>query len=212
MEEYNRVLQALSVVERYDEYLFRRAWGKALIVIGAALPLGVIVSLNAFVVATATGLDAGLVSLLANVMTVIIAWGYVAYVFLSNWRAVERKEEEDSSPWHGPLIGITWFAMFMLASLAPESLQVVSLLWAASASCLLTVIILRISGGHTQGRVILYLGASLGLVSFPLLLITSPVLLAYVALAAFSACFILAGAFMLRLASRTLQSSGEQSL
>jgi hypothetical protein len=52
----------------------------------------------------------------------------------------------------------------------------------------------------------------LGITSFPLLLITSPVLLAYVALAAFSACFILAGAFMLRLANRTLQSSGDPNL
>ncbi|TFF93203.1 hypothetical protein EU546_06530, partial [Candidatus Thorarchaeota archaeon] len=191
MEEYNKVLEALSVVEGYDEYLFRRAWGKALIVIGAALPLGVIVSLNALVVATATGLEASLVSLLANVMTVIVAWGYVAYVFLSNWRTAEKKGEEESSPFHGPLIGITWFVVFILASMAPESLQVVALLWAASASCILTFIILRVTGGHSQGRVILYLGMVLGITSFPLLLITSPVLLAYVALAAFSACFIL---------------------
>ena len=208
MEEYDKVLQALRVVERYDDYLFRRAWGTALIVIGAALPLGVIISLNAFVLATATGLDAGLVSLLANLMTVIVAWGYVAFIFLSNWRAAEKPEQEESSSWHGPVIGIVWFTMFILASMAPEALQVVALLWAASASCLLTVLVLRISGGHAQGRVILYLGASLGLVSFPLLLITSPALLSYAALAAFSACFILAGAVMLRLAGRTLRESG----
>ena len=206
MEELDKVLQALSVVERYEEYLFRKTWGRVLIVIGAVLPLGALVSMNAAIVAEVIGLDAGFISIIANLMAVILCMGFVAYTFFGSWRTPKRRPEEESTDAkHGPIIGIVWFVAFTLTSLAPELLRVVSILWAASASCLLTFAILRVVGSHGEDRVLLYLGVSLFLASIPLLLILETVLLGYLALLVFSVCFILAGIVMNRMTAEMLK-------
>ena len=151
MEELDKVLEALSVVERYEEYLFRKNWGRVLIVIGSVLPLGVLVSMNAALIAEAIGLDAGFISILANLMAVILCFGFIAYTFFGSWRTPTRKpEDEPADTKHGPIIGIVWFTAFVLTGLAPESLQIVSILWAASVSCLLTFVILRAIGSHGE--------------------------------------------------------------
>ncbi|MGY5879324.1 MAG: hypothetical protein RTV31_03690 [Candidatus Thorarchaeota archaeon] len=206
MEELDKVLQALDVVERYEEYLFRKVWGKALIVIGVVLPLGALISMNATLLASAMGLDAGVLSLLANVFALILCCGFISYSFFESWKTMERKQEgKTSDTKHGPLIGIVWFLAFALTSLAPESLHLVSILWAASISCLLTLVILRAVGSHGQVRVLLILGIFLGLVSFPLLLITDIVLLGYLTMIAFSVGFVLAGIMMNRMAAGMLR-------
>ena len=208
MEELEKVLQALRVVERYEEYLFRKIWGRALIVIGIVFPLGALISMNAVLVANVVGLDAELISLLATVMAVVLCCGFIAYSFFESWKTVESKSDEVSKDsMHGPLIGIAWFLAFTLTGLFPESLRLVSLLWAASASCLITFVILRAVGSHGKVRVLFYLGISLFLVSFPLLLISDIVLLGYLALIAFSVCFIIAGITMNRMAAQMLQHS-----
>jgi hypothetical protein len=206
MEELDKVLQALSVVERYEEYLFRRNWGRALIVIGSVLPLGILVSMNAVIVAEAIGLDAGFISILANLLAVILCFGFIAYTFFGSWRAPTRRPEDEAGDTkHGPIIGIVWFVAFVLTGLAPEALQIVSLLWAASVSCLLTFVILRVVGSHGEDRILLYLGLSLFLASIPLLLVMDTVLLGYLALIAFSVCFIVAGIVMSRMAAEMLK-------
>jgi len=205
MEELDKVLQALSVVERYEEYLFRKTWGRALIVIGIVLPLGSLVSMNAAIVAEVIGLESGLISLLVNLMTVILCWGFVAYTFFGSWRTPKRKpDDERTDAKHGPIIGVAWFVAFALTGLVPEFLRIVSLLWAAGASCLLTFAILRSVGTHGNVRILLYLGLSLFVASVPLLLILDPVLLGYFAMMAFSVCFILAGIVMNRMAAGML--------
>lgn len=208
MEELDKVLQALSVVERYEEYLFRKIWGRVLIFIGIVLPLGALVSMNAVLVANVIGLDAGLISLLATVIAFVLCFGFVTYSFFDSWKTVASKPEEKSTDSkHGPLIGIVWFVAFVLTGLSPESLRLVSLLWAASASCLATFVILRAVGSHGRVTALFYLGISLGMVSFPLLLILDTVLLGYMALIAFSVCFIAAGITMNRMAALMLQQT-----
>jgi hypothetical protein len=208
MEELDKVIQALSVVERYEEYLFRKTWGRVLIVIGTVLPLGAIVSMNALIVADALGLDVGMVSLLVTAITLILCFGFVSYAFFGSWKTTRKQPTEvktDSK--HGPLIGIVWFLAFMSTAFLPEVFRMVSLLWAASVSCLISFVILRTVGSHGQDRVLLYLGISLGLASVPLLLISNTTLVAYVALGIFSVCFILAGIAMNKLAAGMLQPS-----
>jgi hypothetical protein len=206
MEELDKVLQALDVVERYEEYLFRKVWGKALIVIGIVLPLGVLISMNATLLGATLGLDAGILSLLANVFALILCCGFIGYSFFESWKTVDHRQEgEKSDSKHGPIIGLVWFLAFVSTSIAPESLQLVSLLWAASISCLLSFLILRAVGSHGQVQILLILGLFLGLISFPLLLITDLVLLGYMAMIVFSVGFVLSGIMMNRFAAKMLQ-------
>jgi len=206
MEEIDKVLEALNVVERYEEYLFNKSWGRALMAIGIILPLGVIVNMNAAVVATAIGIDVEPVSILATILTVLLSFGFVAYTFFGAWRTVKKKSEQrQTSSLHGPLIGITWFLSFILASFSPASLQMIAVLWAASASLILSFVILRVTGGHAQDQLLLHLGLILGIVSLPLLLLTDQILVGYLATLAFSACFIFGGIMMHRVAARSLE-------
>ena len=78
MEALDRVLEALEVVERYEDYLFRRAWGRSLIAIGTLFPLGMVIITNADILAYLTGIDANLVRLVAYAMTIVLCWGLVS--------------------------------------------------------------------------------------------------------------------------------------
>lgn len=208
MESIDKVLEALSVVERYEEYLFHRAWGRALIIIGTVFPLGIFINMNIQILASASGLDSMLYLLIANIITVLLCWGLVVSVFYGAWRTVRKDPEQKSQgAKHGPLIAIVWFVSFMLPNFVPAQFTVVSLLWASSIASLLSYLVLKITGSHIQESVMLYLGIMIGLVSLPLLLITDAVLSGYLALVAFSICFIVAGLIMHQFANRTLQSS-----
>ncbi|MGY5859356.1 MAG: hypothetical protein RTU63_08295 [Candidatus Thorarchaeota archaeon] len=209
MEELDKVLQALDVVERYEEYLFKKIWGKVLIVIGIVFPMGALISMNATLLTVIIGLDAVTLSLFANVIIFTICIAYIGYTFFESWKTAEsRTVAESTDTKHGPLIGIVWFVTFVSTGLAPESLQVISLLWAASASCLLTFIILRAVGSHGRVQILFFLGVSLGMVSFPLLLVTDTLLMGYLSLIVFSICFILAGVVMNKMASGMLRPTG----
>ncbi|MCK4568571.1 MAG: hypothetical protein KAU48_14785 [Candidatus Thorarchaeota archaeon] len=208
MESIDKVLEALSVVERYEEYLFHRAWGRALTIIGTVLPLGVFINMNIQILASSMGLDTALILLIANVITIFLCWSLVLSVFFSAWRTVSKDPEQKSSgAKHGPVIAIIWFAAFILTNFLPEQFAVVSLLWASSIASLLSYLTLRITGSHIQERVMLYLGIMIGVVSLPLLLIADVVLAGYLALVAFSGCFIVAGLIMHQFANRTLKRS-----
>jgi len=208
LETIDKVLEALSVVERYEEYLFQRAWGRALIIIGIIFPLGVFIDINIQILALSTGLDATLLLLIASIITVLLCWGLVASLFFNAWRTMRQKTDQESNgASHGPIIAIIWFVSFTLLNFVPDPFRMVSLLWAASIACLLSYLVLRLTASHIQERVILYLGIMLGLVSLPLLIITDLVLSGYLALIAFSMCFIVGGLFMHQIANATLQSS-----
>ncbi len=203
------MLEALSVVERYEEYLFQRAWARAFIVIGAVFPLSIFLILNVQSLVTIIGADAAQIVFFANILAITLCWGIVMYSFLGAWRTVrERRKDDGSDSKHGAAIGIVWFIAFMLTSLVPSPFQIYSLLWASSGACLISYMILRVvKVVHSNQKVVLFLGVMLGMLALPLLLIQDAPLLDMTSLVAFSVCFILAGIFMHRLTVRTLRYS-----
>ncbi|NHI84107.1 MAG: hypothetical protein EAX81_07375 [Candidatus Thorarchaeota archaeon] len=207
MEEVDKVLEALSVVERYEEYLFRRAWGQALVVIGTVFPLGMFVLMNADILAVLTGTNADVVRLYANILTIVLCWGLVTYSFFNAWRTIRREPDQESGGiLHAPLIAIIWFVSFFLTSLAPAELALVSVLWAASVSCLLSFVILHLTHSHDQEVVLLYLGVVLGFGSSLILAFQDAAVSGVVVPLLFSACFIIAGLTMHRRASESLKA------
>ncbi len=206
MENIDKVLEALNVVERYEDYLFQRAWGSALIIIGIIFPLGFFINNNIQILAASTGLDATIIFFIANVLTVLLCWGLVMSVFFNAWRTVTRESEgKTEGTHHGALVAVVWFVSFLIPSFVPEQFQVISILWASSMACLLSFIVLRFSGPHKEEKFVLYLGVMLGLVSLPLVVITDAVLSGYLALIAFSICFIIIGMMLHQNANRSLQ-------
>ena len=209
MESINKVLEALSVIERYEEYLFNRAWGRAFSIIGTVFPFSILIGLNLSALAPSVGSEFGTLVFIIHVLALFFCWGLVMYSFAGAWRTAVRdlpeKKEHDSK--HGVIIGALWFICFMLANLAPETLTIIAMLWASGVSCFLTYVVLKITGSHVQERIILTLGLLLILLSLPILLITDIVLSQYASLLVFSISFITASAMMHRLAAKTLQGS-----
>lgn len=208
MESVNKVLEALSVVERYEEYLFNRAWGRALTIIGTVFPISLLISMNITLLTPSIGLEPEALLFFAHVLTLIFCWGLVIYVFAGAARTISKQpEKEPHDSRHGPMIAFVWFASIMLSNLAPEPLRFISLLWASGAACLLTYLILKFTKSHVQNKIVLTLGLMLILVSLPILAITDVIVSQYATLVAFSVCFIIAGTMMHRLAAASLRSS-----
>ncbi|MHA1772088.1 MAG: hypothetical protein ACTSX2_12710 [Candidatus Thorarchaeota archaeon] len=205
MEEIQKVLEALRVVERYEDYLFKRAWAKALIAIGIVIPLGALVSMNALLIATITGIDELVVALFAQLLIIIIGIGYVVLTFFGAWKTLKGHVDKATKRSHvGPLIGIIWFVSFLMVSFVPERVQGPALLWGASVACILSFLILRSNESHFFGHLLLTLGLALGIVSLPILFIGDLALAKYTALIAFSVGFIIAGFRMHQVATTAL--------
>jgi hypothetical protein len=206
MEELEKVLQALSIVERYDEYLYRKTWGRVLIIIGMVLPLGALVNMGSMSLAMASGFEATDISFLADIMTLVLCWGLVIFAFFESWYIIKQNpQQERIGSKHKLVIGIAWCATFTLAFLFPEPLRLTSILWAASVSCLFTFVNLRAVGMGGKDKFLLYLGLVLFLVSIPALLISGNLLSGYTVIIAFSVSFLLSGIALNRLASGMLR-------
>jgi len=111
MEELEKVLQALNVIERYDEYLLRKNWGRLLIVIGSVLPLSALVNMNTGYLAAQTGSNPRLISSLGFILMIVLSLGFIAYILFDSWHIARRTPQgESSDSRHRPKILIVWFA------------------------------------------------------------------------------------------------------
>jgi len=206
MEELDKVVEALEVVERYEDYLFRRAWGRVLLTIGIVVPLGFILAMNAQLLAQILGLPADTVMLLSSTMTAIVVFGLVILLFGSA-QAARSKKPTDSAPrgvLHGVVIGLLWFVAFLSIGLVPEAFAQVSLLWVAGVACICTYMVLKLTPGHEGYNEILFLGIVLLVASLPLLAMSEQDIAQYLALTAFSATFVFGGLYAIATSSRKL--------
>lgn len=209
MEELEKVVEALGVVERYDDYLFRRAWGKMLLITGTLFPLGSLVVLNAQVAAAILGIPVDTVGIISSIITIVASISLIVIVFSSAHSAKPRKQESGKNrDWvHGFIIAIIWFIAFSLSSILPPELLSVSALWASGVSCVSTFFILRYTPEHPAPIEILILGFMLLIASLPILLLgeTQPAL--YTALVFFSLSFVLTGIYVLSSSGKKLATA-----
>jgi len=209
MEELDKVVEALEVVERYENYLFRRAWGRALVTIGFMIPLGTILAMNAQLLAQILGLPADTVMLLSSIMTVIAAFGLIVLSFGSAQVATSKKHI-DSAPrgvLHAVVIGFIWFVAFLSIGFVPEAFAQVSLLWVAGVACVCTYMVLKLTPGHEGHNEILFLSIVLLVASLPLLAVSEQDIAQYLALTVFSVTFIFSGLYAIATSSRKLSKT-----
>ncbi len=206
MEELEKVQQAQSIVERYDEYVFRKTWGRVLIAIGLVLPLSALVSSSSVSIAMESLFASIVISFWANIITLVLCLGFVTFALFVSWNIIKQNPRRgyiDSK--HKLAICIVWFATFVLAFLFPEPLRLVSILWAASISTLFTLANLKAVGLDRRDSILLYLVSVLFLASIPIFLFSGIPFSEYIVIAALSMSFILAGIASNRSASWILQ-------
>jgi hypothetical protein len=199
LEEIKEVTRALRLVEKYEDYLFRRAFGKTLVVQGLVVPLGALLTFEAQPISAALGISIGAVIAIAVALIGIIGVGAVILLFASANIKASRKRgaSQPGRAQHGVAIFFTWFfawlIFFTLRPFAPPPFEVAPMLWAAGGSILITYLILRTSHAQMEFRDMPIVGLVLLAASVPIMLISDVTIATVVVILVFSACFVIEG-------------------
>lgn len=204
MEEVEKVTEALKLVERYEEYLFRKAFGVLFIVLGILGPLtGYLIS-NAQPLANVLGINADALALFTTVIIWIIGCAIILRSFASATIVYQKKHKfsfRSDAP-HIIAIILVWLVPFFLVKFAPERLMPVAWLWAAGISSVITYIIIRKTHGNYPE--LLLTGLALLITSLPIAVISDLALAESVSTVTFSVGFFIGGLYSTITATRAL--------
>ena len=207
MEEVGKVAEALKLVERYEGYLFRKAFGVLFVVVGILGPLTDYLIFNAKPLASILGLSADAFAIFTTVIIWIIGYAIILRSFASATIIYQKRHKfslRRDAP-HIIAIILIWLASFFLINFAPERLMPVAWLWAAGISSVITYIIIRkIHGNYPE---LLLTGLALLITSFPIAAISDLVLAGSVSMATFGASFFIGGLYSTITATRALGKS-----
>ena len=208
-EEIERFNRALRLVERYEDYLFRRALGVALIVCGVSFPFTAFLIVKAQAFAELLGMSSAAFIAFAPTITMLASAVIIVYVFTSAHLVYSRMRE--GSFWtdfpHMAAMFLIWFLSFYLTRFVPEPYFRVSWLWAGGVASLVSYLFMKREDGHWDYPVLLVIGLICIAFSFPLLLIRDIQLSTVLSFTVFGMSFIAGGVYSLFNASRVLSES-----
>jgi hypothetical protein len=209
LEEIERFGKALRLVERYEDYLFRRAMGVAFIVCGVSFPLTAFMIVKAQALAELLGMSPAAFIAFAPTITMLASAVIIVYVFMSAHLVYSKMRE--GSFWtdfpHMAAMFMIWFLSFYLTRFVPEPYFRVSWLWAGGAASLVSYLFMKRQEGHWDYPVLLVIGLMCAASSFPLLLIGDVQLSTALSFTVFGVSFIAGGVYSLLNASRILSES-----
>lgn len=205
MEEVEKTIEALRLVERYENYLFRKAWGLTLIVFGTLGSLTAFLYLRCRPIADIVGM--GTEAFLSLALTIIWTIGIV--VIICSFRSAEivasrtRKFSIRRDLPHMIAIPLVWFICFNLTGLVPERFKVVSWLWAAGGASLLSYLALRkVHGSYPE---LLLVGLISLIASIPIGGVNDMALAETATLMVFTISFVAGGVYSIITASKALR-------
>ena len=208
-EDIERFDKALRLVERYEDYLFRRAMGVALIVCGVSFPVTAFMIVKAQAFAELLGMSPAAFIAFAPTITMLASAVIIVYVFTSAHLVYSRMRE--GSFWadfpHMAVMFLIWFLSFYLTRFVPSPYFRVSWLWAGGAASLASYLFMKREEGHWDYPVLLVIGLMCVASSFPLLLIGDVQLSTALSFTVFGVSFIAGGIYSLFNASRVLSES-----
>ena len=209
LEQLKAIDKAFEYVEKYSDYLFRKAWGKTLIIWGIIAPLGLIFYFYRIPFSSFLQIGVELFILLISSLTVLISVGATLYNFTSASRLLKSKKDPEitsskESHLHGIAIGFIWFILFLLASLIPDPLSILSSLWAGGFAIIFSYFLLK--RFHDTFPELLLVGLILLVSSIPLIAVVMiDIDLARIAaVICFSLSFLIGGYYSIKLADDIL--------
>ena len=207
--EFERFDRALRLVERYEEYLFRRALGVAFIVNGIVFPSIAFLALNAESLSALFNMGAEVFLTLASTIIVIIGIAVIIYCFTS--AQIVTSKMRKSSFWKDAphmIAGFSiWFISFYLTNYAPEPYTVVSWLWAGGFASLVSYLFMRMMPEHRGFPELLIVGVILLVTSIPILVLGSMLFVETAAILIFVVSFFAGGLYSITTASKVLSES-----
>ena len=92
MEDIKRLNEALLVIERYSDYLCRKAWGKTLIIWGIISPIGLVIYFNRQALSMSLNMEVTMFTFLTTTIILLTGLGMTIYIFMSASRLVKLKK------------------------------------------------------------------------------------------------------------------------
>lgn len=209
MEEFEKINRALRLVERYEQYLFRRACGVALIICGAVFPSTALLGLKAQAMAELLNMSPEAFVAFVPGMILLIGVGTIIYIFTSAHVATSRMRK--SPVWkdapHMILMFMIWFTSFFLTNYVPEPFTVVSWLWAGGLASLLSYFVLKREPAHENYPQFLIIGIICLAASLPILILRNRPLVETITFLVFGVSFVSGGLYSIANASKVLSES-----
>jgi len=211
MEDYVKIGEALRLVERYEDYLFRRAMGISFIVNGLVFPTIVLLALNAGRLSDFFNINPDVFIPLASGTVLLGGISVIIYVFTSAHVMSSRLRHRSlwSNASHMIIMFSLWFLSFFVTGYAPPPYEVVSWLWAGSFASLFTYAFNRFTSKDWNYPELLIVGAILLLSSIPVLGMGNTETANIVAVAVLAVSFFTAGLYSFNAAQRILKDSGK---
>lgn len=209
MEEFEKIDRALRLVERYEQYLFKRACGLALIVCGIVFPSSALLGLKAQAIAELLNMSPEAFVAFIPGMIMLIGAAIIIYTFISAHVVTSRMRKAsfwDEAP-HMIIMFMIWFTSFFLTNYVPEPYTMVSFLWAGGFASLLSYLVLRREPAHENYPEFLLIGFICLVFSLPILVLRNTPLAETLTLLVFSASFVTGGLYSTAMASKVLNKS-----
>lgn len=208
MEDLERFSAAIETVERYEEYLYQRALGLALIVNGLVGPAVFFLvlkadSLSALLGMTPTMFRVASTTLLAGIGIIINIYLFASARVLSS--KISKRGDGRDIPFM-ILMFCIWFAAFFLAGYIPEPYSGVGWSLAGGAASLVSYLAISVAGHHKRPE-LLVIGLINILASLPVFLYGDLVEVEVAVLTVYAVSFVCGGAYSTFNANKYLEAA-----
>lgn len=207
MEDLDRFDAAIKTVERYEEYLYRRAMGLALIVNGLVGPSVFFMVLKAEQLSALFDMTPTMFGLVS--VTFLVGIGILINIYLfASARILSSKVTKRDAVYDLPFMFLMfsiWFVSFFLVGYIPEPYSGVGWSLAGGAASLISYAVLSVSG-HGKRAELVIIGVVNLLACLPVILYGSMVDVEVAVLAVYAASFVCGGAYSTIKAGRCLET------
>ena len=211
MEEVEKISQALKLLERYEDYLFRRAWGMTFVTLGLLAPLNALLILKAQTISIILGMGTEAFISLASIIIALAIVALTIFFFTSATIVLSRRRKFSFSremP-HAFAISLIWFVAFNVTRFFPERFAAVSWLWATGCASILSYLVLWKAQIHRSLRELVITGLALLVASVPIAFLSEAVA-ETASLIVFTIAFVGGGFYSIVTASKAL-GEGEEA-
>jgi hypothetical protein len=207
MEDLERFSEAIKMVERYEQYLYQRAMGLALIVNGLVGPSVFYLMLKADSFSALIGMTPTMFSVASTTLLVGIAIFVNIYLFASARvlsSKVTKREDRRDLPFMFLMFCI-WFVAFFLVGYIPEPFNGIGWSLAGGAASLVSYAAIS-AAGHNKRPELLIIGLINILASLPVFLYGDLLEVEAAVLTVYAVSFVCGGAYSTMNANRYLEA------
>ena len=207
MEDLERFSEAIKTVERYEQYLYQRAMGLALIVNGLVGPSVFFLMLKADSFSALIGMTPTMFSVASTTLLVGIGILINIYLFASARilsSKVSKRDDGRDLPFMFLMFCI-WFVAFFLVGYIPEPFSGIGWSLAGGAASLVSYLAMSAAGHHKRPE-LLIIGFINILASLPVLLYGDLVEVEVAVLTVYAVSFVCGGAYSTMNANRYLEA------